>query len=114
MKLAAVYILSDRLGKEYLHIDATADLKKRLWAHENALPHHRIKHFPDSKLIYFEITENLYEARQRLKEIMAQQREETLSMIGEQNTEWRDLSGSITALELEADRKAAAIKYRKI
>jgi putative endonuclease len=91
MKIAAVYILCSRLGKRRLYLNATADLKKRLWAHKHALPEHYIRCLPNHKLVYFEITEDMYHAQRRKQEIIDMGGRQQICLISGFNPEWRDL-----------------------
>lgn len=98
MKLAAVYMMAARDGGGCLHIDVTSDLPKRLWAHRNARPGHPIESLPDHKLVYYEITRNLYAATVRLREIMAGPTGTRGALIRTVNPEWQDLTEQVDAL----------------
>lgn len=98
MKLAAVYIMAARNGGGCLHLDVTADLPTRLWAHQHARPDHWIKGLPDHKLVYYEFTADLYTAIVRLRDITRGPTGSRGELIRALNPDWHDLSDRVHAL----------------
>ncbi len=93
-KAPCVYILaSQRNGT--LYIGVTSDLVKRSWEHKENLVDGFTKRHNIHNLVYYEFHETMTEAIQREKQMKKWRRAWKLSLIEEQNPEWRDLWNEI-------------------
>jgi putative endonuclease len=73
----------------------TSDLVKRCWEHKENLVEGFTKRYKIHYLVYFELHETMADVIQREKQIKKWRRAWKLSLIEEQNPEWRDLSNEI-------------------
>jgi putative endonuclease len=89
---AAVYIMSNKTNR-VLYTGVTSDLQVRV--HE-----HRLKHSPGAftarykttKLVYYELTDNIAAAIEREKQIKGGSRARKIALIEAVNPGWRDLA----------------------
>ena len=107
MKIPAVYIITAHPGGP-LHVKVTGDLRRIMWAHRNALPHHRIKSYPDCQLLYFEVTTNRYQAMLRKRQICRSDTRTNVDMIHQINPTGCDITDQIE--ELAATMRPAEIQ----
>ena len=89
-KQPAVYLLSNKPNGT-LYIGVTSDLPKRVWEHKNKV----IKGFSEkynlTKLVYFELYEDMTQAITREKQLKAGARSTKTGLIESLNPNWEDL-----------------------
>ena len=86
-----VYMMTNKYGNA-LYTGVTSDLVKRVWEHQN----HLIKNsftakYHVTKLVYFEVTNDVRSAIEREKQIKSWNRDRKVSLIMEGNPKWTDL-----------------------
>ena len=90
-KTYAVYILTNQ-EETTLYIGVTGNLKKRIWEHKNKVVEGFTKKYNISKLVYYEITEDVETALNREKQLKNWQRQWKIDLIKTLNPEFKDLS----------------------
>ena len=86
----AVYILANRRNGT-LYVGVTGNLKSRIWQHRND-PHNGFtKLYKVTRLVYYELHEEMYRALTREKNIKKWKRGWKLRLIEEMNPDWADL-----------------------
>jgi len=91
MKLYYVYIMaSKRYGTPYIGI--TNNIVRRAFEHKHSLVEGFTKRYNVSKLVYYEMTDDVSYAITREKRLKAWKRAWKLELIESANPEWRDLS----------------------
>ena len=78
-----------------LYTGVTNDLVRRVYEHKQKLLPGFTSKYDITKLVYFEVTENIHAALTREKQIKGWLREKKLALIGSVNPEWQDLSAKI-------------------
>ena len=86
----AVYLLSNRPNGT-LYTGVTRNLPKRVWQHKSKIMKGFSARYNLSRLVYFELFEDIYEAISREKQIKAGSRKAKIKLIESENPEWRDL-----------------------
>ena len=86
----AVYLLTNR-PHGTLYTGVTSDLAGRIWQHKNKLTRGFTAKYNLTKLVYFELFDEMYDAISREKQIKAGSRKAKLKLIRRTNPEWRDL-----------------------
>ncbi len=90
MKKYYVYILAS--GKNgTLYIGLTNDIIKRAWEHKQKLVPGFTEKYNVTKLVYFEVYNNVKQAIEREKKIKRWNRKWKLELIEKDNSNWRDL-----------------------
>jgi len=74
-----------------LYTGVTSDLKKRIYEHKEKLVGGYTKKYNISKLVYYEVFDNMYDAISREKKIKGGSRQKKINMIESMNKEWKDL-----------------------
>jgi putative endonuclease len=92
----AVYLLSNKRHGT-LYIGVTSDLISRVWQHKYKITAGFSAKYNLTKLVYFEMFEDMYEAISREKQLKAGPRKAKIRLIEEHNPEWRDLYAEISA-----------------
>lgn len=90
-KTYVVYILTNP-EETTLYIGVTGNLKKRIWEHKNKVVEGFTKKYNISKLVYYEITEDVETALNREKQLKNWQRQWKIDLIKTLNPEFNDLS----------------------
>jgi putative endonuclease len=75
-----------------LYTGVTNNLERRILEHRQKLVPGFTAKYNISKLVYYEVTDNVYSAISREKEIKGWLRAKKIKLIDSQNPEWRDLS----------------------
>ena len=97
-----VYILaSDRNGTLYTGV--TSDLVKRTWEHREHAADGFTKRYGITRLVWYELHEDMESAIQREKRIKKWNRAWKLRLIDEMNSSWRDLWPDIVGQVPTAD-----------
>ncbi len=69
----------------------TSDLVKRTWLHKKKIVHGFTKKYNITKLVYYEIYENIQKAIEREKYIKGKKRRFKLDLIEKNNPQYKDL-----------------------
>ena len=85
-----VYIMTNKYNK-VLYIGVTSDIKRRVYEHRNKLKEGFTKKYNVTKLVYYEIYQDSYEAIKREKQLKAGSRKKKLELINNTNQQWIDL-----------------------
>jgi putative endonuclease len=85
-----VYIITNKKNN-VLYTGVTNDLRKRVYEHKNNLVSGFTKRYNISKLVYYEVFENVYGAITREKKIKAESRQKKINLIKSLNPKWDDL-----------------------
>ena len=78
-----------------LYTGVTNDLKKRVYEHKEKLVKGFTKKYNITKLVYYEICEDIEEAILREKKIKGGSRAKKIALVNSINKEWRDLYDEI-------------------
>jgi len=90
VRMYAVYILTSESHK-VLYIGVTSSLKKRVWEHREKIVEGFTKKYSVTKLVYYEVHEDIRVAIQREKCLKRWKREWKERIINERNPGWREL-----------------------
>jgi putative endonuclease len=90
MKQYYVYIMTNK--SRTLYTGVTNHLERRVAEHKEKIVPGFTSKYNITKLIYFEITEDVYAALTREKQIKGWLREKKIALIESVNPQWRDLS----------------------
>ena len=86
----AVYLLTNK-SNGTLYIGVTSNLPKRIWEHKNKV----IKGFSEkynlTRLVYFELYEDMAQAITREKQLKAGSRSTKIELVESLNPNWEDL-----------------------
>jgi putative endonuclease len=74
-----------------LYCGVTNDLARRAYEHRNGLGGIFTKKYNVVKLVYYEVTDNVYAALAREKQIKGGSRKKKMDLIDGMNAEWNDL-----------------------
>jgi len=85
-----VYIISNP-NNSVLYIWVTSDLTKRIWEHKNKVTDWFSKKFNLTKLVYYELHNDINEAIKREKQLKKWKREYKDNLINEKNINRNDL-----------------------
>ncbi len=75
-----------------LYIGVTDNLARRIYEHKNKLINGFTKKYNLTKLVYYEVTNDVYEAIKREKQLKNWHRDWKINLITQNNKEWKDLS----------------------
>ena len=90
MKQYYVYILANE-GR-MLYTGVTNDLMRRIFEHKNHIVEGYTKKYKITKLVYYDHTNDIYEAITREKQIKGWLRKKKIALIESVNPTWIDLS----------------------
>ncbi|MDO8619264.1 MAG: GIY-YIG nuclease family protein [Candidatus Daviesbacteria bacterium] len=90
-----VYIATN-VQNNVLYTGVTNNLVKRIWEHKNKLVSGFTSKYNISRLVYYEIFEDINEVIKREKQIKAGSREKKLELVESSNSLFEDLYNSIT------------------
>jgi len=85
-----VYILTNKRNT-VLYTGVTNDLKRRVYEHKEKLAEGFTKKYNITKLVYYEIFEDIKDAIEREKIIKGGSRAKKIDLIKSMNSEWGDL-----------------------
>jgi putative endonuclease len=94
VKQPAVYMLASRKNGT-LYIGVTSNLVKRLWEHKNKMVKGFTQKYSVSRLVWYELHDNLVSAISREKRMKGWKRRWKIELIEETNADWLDLYTSI-------------------
>ena len=86
-----VYMLTNKSNK-VLYVGVTNDLSRRMYEHKSKLIEGFCKKYNVSKLVYFEITNDVESALKREKQLKNWRRDWKINQITQFNPKWKDLS----------------------
>lgn len=89
-----VYILTNTYNT-VLYIGITNNLIRRVYEHKNKLVDGFTKKYNIDKLVYYEVTENVYSAITREKQLKNYSRNRKDELIDNFNSSWEDLTDKI-------------------
>ncbi|MBM3132742.1 MAG: GIY-YIG nuclease family protein [Chloroflexi bacterium] len=82
-------------GNSVLYTGVTSDLKRRAYEHKEKLVEGFTKRYNITKLVYYEIFEDIGSAILREKQIKGGSRQKKIDLVESLNPEWRDLYDEI-------------------
>ena len=88
-KQSYIYIIGNE--RPTVYIGVTSNLIKRVYAHKNKLVDGFSKKYNLTKLLYYEVFEDIYHAIEREKQLKMWRRRWKLDLIREKNPEFKDL-----------------------
>jgi len=74
-----------------IYTGITNDLKKRVFQHKSKIIKGFTQKYNITKLVYYEIFDNPYNAISREKQIKAGSRKKKIDLINQSNPQWKDL-----------------------
>ena len=74
-----------------IYVGVTNNLKRRVFEHKEKLAEGFTKKYNITKLVYYEVFENIENAILREKQIKAGSRQKKSELVNSMNKEWRDL-----------------------
>ncbi len=86
----AIYIITNKPNGT-LYTGVTSNLPQRIWQHKNRITKGFCSKYKLTKLVYFELFEDMYQAITREKQIKAGSRKAKLKLIEDFNKDWKDL-----------------------
>ena len=89
-KTPAVYFMTNS-SNGTLYTGVTSDLPQRVWQHKNGITGGFCAKYNLTRLVYFELFEDMYAAITREKQIKAGSRMAKIKLVNQLNPEWRDL-----------------------
>ena len=95
-KQPAIYLLTNRPNGT-LYTGVTSNLPKRIWEHRNKVIKGFSRKYNLTRLVYFELHEDMYQAILREKRIKAGSRQAKIALIEAVNPGWEDLYGDLCA-----------------
>ncbi|MGE4500909.1 MAG: GIY-YIG nuclease family protein [Hydrogenovibrio sp.] len=96
IKQPCVYIMANHNNK-VLYVGVTSNLVQRVFQHRNHLVEGFTKKYNVTKLVYFEIHEDMLAAIRREKVLKNWHREWKNNLVSEFNLDWNDLWASISS-----------------
>jgi len=88
-----VYILTN--NSRTLYAGVTNNLPRRIYEHKNKLVEGFTKKYNLTRLVYYEISEDVRSAIAREKQIKGWLRSKKINLIESANPEWKDLSSEL-------------------
>jgi putative endonuclease len=85
-----VYIMASK--SRVLYVGVTNDLQRRVEQHKQKLVESFTARYNITRLVYYEVTNNVHAALAREKEIKGWRRSKKVALIESVNPTWRDLS----------------------
>jgi putative endonuclease len=89
-KQYCIYILTNK-NNTALYTGVTSNLQKRVYEHKEKLVDGFTKRYNVTKLVYYEVYDEVYSAIAREKQIKAGSRQKKIALIEGMNKKWRDL-----------------------
>ncbi len=88
-----VYILSSR--SRVIYVGMTNDLRRRVEQHQQKMVEGFTQKYNVTRLVYYEVTNDVHSAIAREKEIKAWRRSKKVALIEGMNPTWKDLSAEL-------------------
>jgi putative endonuclease len=89
-RLYYVYIMTNKWNT-VIYTGVTNDLKRRVFEHKEKLAEGFTKKYSITKLVYYEVCEDIENAILREKQIKGGSRQKKIELVNSVNEEWRDL-----------------------
>ncbi len=86
-----VYIMTNKMNS-VLYTGVTGDLERRVYEHKNKLIEGFTSKYNISKLVYYEVTDDVFSAIAREKQIKGGSRNKKVELINSVNENWEDLA----------------------
>jgi putative endonuclease len=86
-----IYILTNKSNK-VIYIGVTNDLERRMFEHKNKLVEGFTKRYNLTKLVFYEVTEDVQSAISREKQLKNWHRNWKINLISQFNPDWKDLT----------------------
>ena len=86
-----VYIMANK-GNTMFYTGVTNDLERRVQQHKGKEVEGFTKKYNVTRLVYYEVTDDVESAIMRKKQIKAGSRQKKVELIKSMNSEWRDLA----------------------
>jgi putative endonuclease len=90
-----VYMMSNK-NNTVIYTGVTNNLVRRVYEHKEKLIEGFTKKYNCSKLVWYEVHSNAYDAISREKKIKGGSRKKKIELINSMNPEWKDLYNEIT------------------
>ena len=90
LRQPAIYILTNRRNGT-LYTGVTSNLVRRIWQHRNSITGGFSNRYDLSRLVYYELCDDMLSAIAREKQIKAGSRRRKLRLIESMNPSWKDL-----------------------
>ncbi len=94
MRQYYVYILTNT-KRGVLYTGVTNDLARRIWEHKNKIVLGFTEKYQLTKLVYYEVVEDVLSAISREKQLKRWRRRWKFELIEKENPDWNDLAASI-------------------
>ena len=89
-----IYIMTNSVNT-VLYTGMTSDLKKRIWQHKEKIADSFTKRYNVTKLVYYEVFEDIRTAIEREKQIKGGSRQKKIDLVNGFNSGWHDLYDEI-------------------
>lgn len=89
-KQPAIYMLTNKPNGT-LYIGVTSNLPERVWQHRHKITEGFSAKYNLTRLVYFELYDDMYDVIYREKQLKAGSREKKLALIESANPQWLDL-----------------------
>jgi len=93
--LLLYYMMTNKLNT-VIYAGVTGDLAKRAYEHKNKLVKGFTSKYNITKLVYYEIYNNIIDAISREKQIKGGSRKKKIDLIKKENSEFKDLSPEVS------------------
>ena len=93
-KIYCVYIMTNRYNTT-LYTGVTNNLKRRVYEHKSGRGGAFTSRYNLTKLVYYEVTNDVNAAIAREKQIKAGSRQKKIDLVNSMNPEWRDLCDDV-------------------
>lgn len=93
-----VYIMTNK-GDTVFYTGVTNDLRRRIYEHREKLVRGFTSKYNVTKLVYYEVADNVDSAILREKQIKAGSRQMKIELIKSINSEWRDLGDELLRID---------------
>lgn len=93
-KQSYIYIMTN-YNDTTLYVGVTNNLARRVYEHKNKLVEGFTKKYQITKLVYYEVFDDISQAIKREKQLKAGSRKKKLELINNYNKDWRDLYETI-------------------
>lgn len=85
-----VYIMTNQYNR-VIYTGVSNDLKRRVWEHKEKVVEGFTRRYNVTKLVYYEVYNDVREAITREKQIKGGSRQKKTDLVNSSNREWRDL-----------------------
>jgi len=85
-----IYLMTNKWNT-VIYTGVTNDLKRRIWEHKGKLVDGFTKKYNLTKLVYYEVHEDIQNAIRREKQIKGGSRKKKIELVKSMNRDWKDL-----------------------